>query len=505
MKLSAVLLREKLEEIVVSCHYGKDSDQLNLSRPAFFIEKSQLKSGHLYITQKEKLSDMHCIPNGCCIICIGEPSSEQYIGQGCTVIHIQEGLDIFDVFNILNTLFEQYDNWERQLLQCINEKTPIQRFVDISMSIFENQMYILDSTLRQLAKSKHDAFSNARDVIAEDMENLTRLYASAQSISNTDEATILWNDHLKLRVLTKALRSHNRFAIAITLIEANRQLRESDIVLLDYMSYYVLRAFDYGFTSTSEEESPVSLATVITQLLREEVIPIDKIKNAQSVFGWESEHSLCIIYVKTPRPEHSFTTRIYHCQQMERQFTSAIATASLGENYAVVVNISLSEKYNDSILRFIAVLKKFDFVCGISCEFNDLTKVASFYSQAKYAYYYGSTVAQSKTVYKFSEYGLQFMLSHSSDGQEPEYLFPAGLNEIISHDRIYGSSYLKTLITYCDYKFNATHTAEHLHIHRTTFLDRFSKIRDFLKVDFDSPSDRLHLLMSLELVKLKKP
>jgi len=505
MKLSVILLHEKLEEIVISYHYGINSKQLNLSRPEFITEKSPITIGHLYITMSESLPPLNKIPDGCCLVCIGEPAPT-YLSQGFSVLCVQNVHGIFDIFNRISSIFEHYDNWERQLLQCISEKTPIQRFIDVSISIFENQMYIVDSTLRQIARSKDVGVSSMTgDIIAEDMENLAKLYASAQSVSDYDDATVIWNEHLKLRVITKTLRSHNRFAIAITLIEANRPFRGSDIVLLDYMSYYVLMAFDYEHTFTSEEESPVSLATVLTQLLREEMVAIEKIEKAQVVFGWKPEHSLCVFYVKTPKPEYNFTTRIYHCQQMERQFTSAIAIASLDENNVVIVNTSLSEKYDDSIARFISVMKNFGFICGMSCEFVGLTKVTDYYSQAKYAYYCGCIINPDNVIHRFTDYGLRFMLSHCSDGQDPEALFPVGLREIIEHDRLYDTQYLKTLIAYCDSKFNATHAANMLFIHRTTFLDRFSRMRDLLNVDFDDPSERLHLLMSLELIKLQNP
>jgi len=503
MKLSAVLLRERLEDIIVSYHFGEKSEELILSRPEFLPKKSPLKNGQLYIICSENLSVLRHVPMGCCLICTGD-SPPEHLGQANTIINIREEFDVFDVFNILNTIFEQYDNWERQLLLCVSEKKPMQRFVDASMHIFENPMYIVDSTLRQLVKSRHNVFSNTpSDVITGDMEKLVLLYASTQSVTDRDEATIMWNDQLKLSVITKALRSHNRFAIAVTLIEANRPFRESDIVLLDYMSYYVLMAFDFGHISTSEEESPVSLATVLTQLLREEIVPVEKVNSAQRAYGWEPDHSYRLLFIKAFKPEHNFATRIYQCRQMERQFTSAIAIASLDENNVVIVNTSLSEKYSDSILLLSTVLKRFDFVSGTSCEFSELTKVTDYYTQAKFAFYYGNLICPGKSIYDFSDYSLQFMLSHCCGGQNPDHLAPAGLKELIENDQMYGTSYLKTLLAYCDSKFNATHAAERLHIHRTTFLDRLLRIQGFLRTDFDDPSDRLHLLMSLELTKLQ--
>ena len=506
MKLSAVLLRERLEEIVVSCHYGQNSEQLNLDRPEFIVEKSALFGGRLYIAQPERLPAACLIPDGCCLICVGEPELS-YIGKGYSVICVREDLDIFGVFNRLSKVYAQYDNWELQMLQCISEKTPIQRFVDVSMCIFENQMYIVDSTLRQLAKSKHDVFpSTLSDSIMEDMENMVKHYASVQSVSDKDDAAMLMNDQLKLRIITKSLRSHDHFAMAVTLVETNRPFRESDVILLDYMSYYVLTSFEFGHTLTDVEENPITLTTVLAQLFRDEEVPVEKIKKAQSVFGWEPEHSLCLFYVKTPKPEHNFATRIYQCRQMERQFTSAIATASVGENYAVIANVSLCEKYNDSILRFTTVLRNFNFACGMSCMFNDLTlvRVTDFYSQAKFAYYNGSSSNPGETIYKFSDYRLQFLLSHCCGEQDSRYLFPDGFKEMAYHDKLFGTSHLKTLTVYCDCKFNATHAAERLNIHRTTFLDRFSRIQDYLRIDFGDPADRLHLLIALELLKTQK-
>lgn len=505
MKLSALLLYEKLEKIVVSYSFGENAKQLNLNRPELFRDNTHLESGHLYIVRAEKLPKDLSVEDGSCIICLGQPLAE-CTGHGGTIIYLSADLDIFDIFNRLHAIFDCYDDWERRLLQCVNEKTPMQRFIDVSTSIFENPMYIIDSTLKQLAKSRHSAFSQIPfNIIAEDIENLAKFYAGFQCTSSRDDATIQWNDSLKLRVITKALRSHGRFAIALTLIEANHPFRESDIVLLDYMSYYLITAFDFGHTSLSEENSPMSLATVLTQLLKNEPVATEKVHKALNVFEWKVEHSYIVFFAKTPEPEHNFTTRIYQCQMMERQFASAIAIASIDENNAVVANTFLDGKIKESISRFDSVLQRFNFTCGMSCEFNDLRRVFDYYSQAKYACEYGNFTDPGKTIYDFSDYSLQYMLSHCCNGQDPKSLFPAGLKDIITYDQSNGTSYLKTLIAYCDSKFNATHAAEFLHIHRTTFLGRFTRICDFLNIDFDNPSDRLHLLMSLELLRKTNP
>jgi DNA-binding PucR family transcriptional regulator len=68
------------------------------------------------------------------------------------------------------------------------------------------------------------------------------------------------------------------------------------------------------------------------------------------------------------------------------------------------------------------------------------------------------------------------------------------------YDKNHNTQYVLTLKTYIDQKFNATHAAKKMFIHRTTLLERLNKISTFINMDLDDPRNCLYLMIALVLL-----
>ena len=67
---------------------------------------------------------------------------------------------------------------------------------------------------------------------------------------------------------------------------------------------------------------------------------------------------------------------------------------------------------------------------------------------------------------------------------------------LANYDRENQTQYLDTLRVWIAEKYNATHAAAKLYIHRTTFLDRMERIKTLINVNLDDWDTRIHLMLS---------
>jgi DNA-binding PucR family transcriptional regulator len=124
----------------------------------------------------------------------------------------------------------------------------------------------------------------------------------------------------------------------------------------------------------------------------------------------------------------------------------------------------------------------------------------SYYLQAMSALEIGKNSDRELYYYNFEEYCLEYILRSSCQNLIPESLCPSGLIQMREYDQVHGTQYIFTLKTYFDQKFNATHAAKKMYIHRTTLLERLNKISSFLEMNLDDPRTRLYLMISLEII-----
>ncbi len=85
-----------------------------------------------------------------------------------------------------------------------------------------------------------------------------------------------------------------------------------------------------------------------------------------------------------------------------------------------------------------------------------------------------------------------------------ELYFSDGLRRLLAHDAESSTSYLQTLRTYLNHNMNVTRTASALYIHRSTLLERLSRIQRELGEDLENPDVRLRLQILLKALELQE-
>ncbi|WP_196591581.1 PucR family transcriptional regulator [Pectinatus frisingensis] len=496
MQLSASLISEQLSDYITFRKYGDFPDALNLNRPEHYVQQNVLQRNHLYVASAVTLPDLLTGEPESCLICIGKPS-EDYVAQSFSILCVSESLDIFRLFNMLQKIYDQYDLWDQQMQQCINAYSDLQDIVNVSDSIFQNPIYLCDSDYRILAGPRNDPQNIKYTYIPQRFINNFKYDPIYHKMWQSDVPIICQGDLRDDRHLCLIVRSQGQFAVFVSLIETNIPFRESDSILLQHMAYYVLLHFEQNLVSN--ENKSFSLEYFMKQYLNQQQISRQSFENALMLFNWKASHTFYLCYIELTESDLHYNTIKYQCDQIKNLLPSAVVF-EYNNCIVAIVNRSLLSDSKAIEARLYAFLQNSNFKAGISRDFNTINNVRNYYIQAFSALELGANAASDMCYYKFEDYCLEYMLKNSYQNLIPESLCPNGLIEMREYDRAHNTQYIQTLKTYFEEKYNVTHAAKKMYIHRTTFIDRLERIKNFLGMNLEDSRTCFYLMIALEIM-----
>ena len=107
-------------------------------------------------------------------------------------------------------------------------------------------------------------------------------------------------------------------------------------------------------------------------------------------------------------------------------------------------------------------------------------------------------------MHRFQDYALEDMVINSLGELPLELLYPPGLLLLIEHDANSTTSYVETLRSYLENNQNVTKTAAALYVHRSTLMERLTRIKRDLGLDFEDPDVQLRLRLLLKAEALRE-
>ena len=161
--------------------------------------------------------------------------------------------------------------------------------------------------------------------------------------------------------------------------------------------------------------------------------------------------------------------------------------------------------YNAALNRILNELMGQTGLCaGISNDFTDLFNIRVHYLQAQTAMENGLLFDGVGKLFYFSSYALTEMIINSLGGLPAEAYYPAGFKDLLEHDRDSGVSYLETLQVFLEENMSYTAASQKLFIHRSTLIDRISRIEKELNISLKDSDKRLQLELLLKAISIEE-
>ena len=141
---------------------------------------------------------------------------------------------------------------------------------------------------------------------------------------------------------------------------------------------------------------------------------------------------------------------------------------------------------------------------GISDHLLGLESARTYYLQAGVALELGMALDPKGTVYRFQQYALPELIMNSLGELPVEAYYTPGLRRLLEHDGHSSVSYIDTLERYLSLNMNVSATARELYLHRSTLIERLSRIREDMGQELDDPKTRLRIQLLLEARGLER-
>jgi hypothetical protein len=503
VRLNADIIFDDLSRTLHAEFYGSSKKELSLKRPMLCSASDQcLEPGHVYISVADRLPQNPSISSEALVICIGgEPAKAYRVGK-CACIVIKDNLDLFTAFNMIQAIYDKYEEWQSSLQSILDSTDSIQDLVDLSFPIFETPILVLDSDFKFLAYSgiveEMDEFSLYRpdtdgSIGLEHLVEYLDGYGSRMSVTEPIVITLRGVQHLCFNLYSKGI-----YAGSVTVAFLLRDMRDSDCVLVHHFASVLERSFDRHAVISSSKAN--HLKSLFGDLINH--FPVDSARLKYLKASNLYTKYLCM-RIKLEQPSFRVPAQ-YICNILEGTFKNSVAfehqsafVAFIDGEANTTNGASLSEKIEGLLL-------KMHLKAGISSLFADVALAPYSYRQACIALDSGAADNPESCLYNFEEYALSYMAS-SCTGEFPlELLMNDGMLRILEHDATSETSYLDTLRVYLNNNMKITKSAQELFLHRTSLIQRIKRIERLLQMDLSDPNQRLRLLMTIKAIDVQK-
>ena len=501
MRLNADILFDNLSQFVRVEYYGHGKTERTLRRPELSDGANrEFKPDQIYIALADRLPADPVFGDGVVMICVGSKPSIAYLVGKCVCFFIRDGTDLFTVFNLVQQIFNKYDDWDSGLRDILDGTASVKEMIELSFPIIENPIVVIDSDFHYLAYS--DVIDERAELYIYRPDENGNLKQNTVSQSISYESTYMANtkpiqmtiegiDYLIFNLYEKSVYAGN-----MTISYNLRRMRASDMA----QAQHLVQAIEGSFKKHSKILS--GRLNILNRIFQDLLngFQMDSTKRQQLEGGHFDGQYLCV-NMRMGYRAHSKVPVGYFCNIIEGSFAGAVAF-EYESSIIAFINLKKIHCTESRLIDNIKVLLvEMNLKAGISHPFTNLSMARLYYRQACAAFEMGSAISPDISCYLFDDYVLFYMMSHCMGEFPMELLFPKGIDRLVEHDQISHASYVHTLRTYLNNNMNITKTAKDLFLHRSTLLERLKRIENMLQADLSDADQRLRLLIILKLIE----
>ena len=495
MKLITELLAEELRERIHDIDCSLQLSCPPLGRPRLYLPGDSVTPGNLYLT--DVASEDFC-RSGVCTIYAG---GAQPVRTPCSYICSSEKLST--LFNIIQEIYDRYDEWEKQLKLTLLQQSGMQALLYAARSVLSNPIYVIGNDFSLIAQHGEDELPEDRRLFdsSSSFEVLNSLKQDALfSHLSQEKEPFLYPDHITgwrswtCSIIRDELPTH-----LIMLVEHQKKLRPVDGWLLSQLVTYVDYQIQHEHLDYSTDNRMQSL---LLRILSDRTASYLDISNQLTRMKWNtSDEYFCLILRQIQTDGNNLSVNMIRTQ-LKKRFPDS-CSCIFHDEIVTFFNITRLEKTLEEIM---VEMKFFIRECLLRAGYSRAMRGHMYlhmqYVQAKAALDHGNQVNPYSWIHHFNDISLRFLLAETTHRLPKIMLCHEKLLLLYTYDAEQNTDYVKTLRTYLDSQLNAVHSARQLFIHRSTLLYRLNKIKEILESNLEDPDELLYLSLSLRLLDI---
>ena len=508
MKLNADIIYRELTRHYNADISGPRNESLTISRPEFYMESEFVfQSGHLYLATVEHLPQRPRIQEDCVLVCIGENFTLNHYRDNLCLITIKSRSDFFKVYQLLQSIYDKYDSWENTLLNDLISSPDAEKLLSDSSEIFGRPLYLLDKSFKVVTSTaafQESAWASTGTGTL-NAESLSK-FLSASDLRTNEKSALKVNIYGNRSLCVNLFSKYDQYIGCLVVAYENDDFSDGDSALAEFLAKCLQTAMERNPSVLYDPDS--SIRKAMQNLVEEQPLSYSQrllinSSNRMTVYR--------CVYLRFNRMNNQLPLS-YICDILEDTFADSPAFIHDNAVLAFINTGRLCSAAQDQPSEYLPVLneklrhlaEQMGMYAGISNEFSDIFSIRVYYLQARSASENGTLLAPQGTLFYFESYALTEMVINSLGGLPPEAYYPAGFASLLEHDKDGGISYLQTLTAFLEENMSYTATAKRLYIHRSTLIDRISRIERELGIDLRDSDRRLQLEIHLKAMSIEE-
>ncbi len=496
MKLNYEILRTELAEIIEGKVSGVNNDCGLIESPMLFAPGMPTAPECCYVTETLPPRESDGEKPALFIVC-GAVPEEALKEFSASILCFSAPQSMLYVMNAVVAIFSKYAQWEKDLLESLHKTGSLQALLQLSLPIFENPLFLIDSGFYVLAYAAPDPTPDfvrpkerVDDIwIIQGKDDLVR----ARNVNEQPYFRHLPYDYPRLFI---NLSEGEYFLGNLSIEASHRELRECDGYLLAHLASVVrIALLRYGST---DNEMRTLVEHMMAELIAGRTVDAEEFARVLAAFRVTPGEQYQCLVIRTPKPSGKEFIRNF-LRHLGTQIP-AIYVSTIEEIAAMVMSATRAEQQGIDVIPVLEdKLKSFGFRVGLSDRYDNLLLTQQYFEQARYALESGEAIQEGSYVSEFANYCLDYILDNCSGKLKPTMLWKEGFKRLLEHDINGRADYINTLRVYLDNNLNAQRAAADLHISRNSLLSQLERINALIDEDLKDPKVRFRYELTMLL------
>jgi len=503
MLILSNIIYKKLGNIIpyqiIKRHY-----QYKVKGVRFFVKEQPLYENYIYILKSEDIYDFNPDLKNVSIFLIGRPNKipKEF---SYDLLLFNEDISIHVLFNEIINIFQFFNEWDNNLNYCSNDFEGIKEMMDISRKLLGGALVLVDIHMNYLYYTKdflkYNSFYNPTnsEYATTEIINILIQDSSYDKLATVKQPFIYPKYDYPNKSLCFNLFKNSKYNARLMLIKSDNIYLEDEMFLLEYLGLRINKILAVQSKNSLPSNVYHNLRNIISNLLAGTNVEKPLINSTLREVGWKETDEYLLICFRSRLKTIQYV-EISHISNILELMWSHACLVRYRDNIILLVNKSLSDSNAypepEQLNMF---LDGYMMKAGFSGEFDIFQNLYYAYKEAQAALEIGAT-KKLESYYYYNDYRLEYFLKKGSFELPEKLVCNQSLLNLIDFDNKNGTEYVKTLKAYLEEKYNATHAADKLYIHRTTLLKRMDKIKEITDLNLDDWDTRLHLMISYSIL-----
>lgn len=422
--------------------------------------------------------------------------SDQVICTHHNDILILETTDLEEVLNDVLNVLERYQGWGTRMLELLASNAMLQELFDATAPLLPEPIFLMDASQRFLAHMPLFARGEIDPIWDEmvafgspDIDFLVTVNQAFPERFAKRELYALEAGLFPNRCYNQNFFFQDKWVGTAVQIERTANTSQGCLDTFSLFCSFLQRWFDIHI----QEEQSVILDYLLLAAVTDPDASQEELARRLQLLGWRETDSLLFLKLDTPFQPFSLNQHLCRSLNLQFDFLSAIqAELSL----CVLANLRLCPL--PKLLDRLAPWLRSNRCYGM--QGRPFTMKDSFYDQYQYTVLTSEYCGREPgRLYCGDDFALPYILKKLQGTLLPQIAHPA-LARLRDYDQAHHTEFYQTLRAYLQNERSLVRTAAALGLHRNSLLYRVRRLEELLGADLEDPMERLHILLSYELV-----